>query len=84
MKKKLLIRNFQSPGDILMLTAAIRDLHKTYPEQYLTNVETSAMELWENNPYIDKTINKDDSDVEIIEAKYDLIHQSNEGCYLAL
>ena len=29
--EKLILRNFQSPGDIVMLTAAVRDLHRAYP-----------------------------------------------------
>ncbi len=28
--QKLILRNFQSPGDIVMLTAAVRDLHLTW------------------------------------------------------
>jgi hypothetical protein len=27
---KLILRNFLAPGDIVMLTAAVRDLHKRY------------------------------------------------------
>ena len=30
-RRKLVLRNFQSPGDIVMLTAAVRDLHRAYP-----------------------------------------------------
>jgi hypothetical protein len=26
--RKLILKNFQSPGDIVMLTAAVRDLHR--------------------------------------------------------
>ena len=32
--RKLILRNFQSPGDIVMLTAAVRDLHRCYPGRY--------------------------------------------------
>ena len=32
--RQLILRNFQSPGDIVMLTAAVRDLHVTYPGQF--------------------------------------------------
>lgn len=52
--RKLLLINYQSPGDILMMTAAIRDLHRNYPGQYITDVHTSAMQIWENNPFITK------------------------------
>ena len=35
-----------------MLTGAVRDLHRHYPDQFLTDVRTSAPELWRHNPYI--------------------------------
>jgi hypothetical protein len=40
--RKLILRNFQSPGDILMLTAAVRDLHRAHPGEFLTDVRTSC------------------------------------------
>ena len=80
MPKKIILRHFLSPGDVLMMSPAIRDLHKTYPDKYITDVRTSCNALWENNPYITKLDEKDD-DVEAIEAEYPLIHGSNEGCH---
>src|SRR6185295_5378352 len=50
--QKLILRNFQSPGDILMLTAAVRDLHACHPGEFLTDVRTSCADLWLNNPYL--------------------------------
>jgi hypothetical protein len=47
--KRLIQRSFQSPGDVLMLTAAVRDLHRAPPGQFQTDVRTSADALWENN-----------------------------------
>jgi ADP-heptose:LPS heptosyltransferase len=52
--KKLLIANYLSPGDVVVLTAAIRDLHRNHPLQYLTDVDTTSSQIWENNPYIKK------------------------------
>lgn len=63
-----------------MLTAAVRDLHKSHAGKYLTDVRTTASQLWENNPYI-TPLSDDDKDVQIIECEYPLIHQSNEGQY---
>ena len=48
---KLLFRQEQCPGDILTLTASIRDLKKAYPN-LLICVKTSANPIWENNPYV--------------------------------
>ena len=48
--RKLILRNFQPPGGIVMPTAAVRDLHKCCPGQFLTDGRTPCAGLWENNP----------------------------------
>lgn len=78
--RQLIFRNYQSPGDILMLTAAVRDLHLTYPRQFLTDVRTPCPGLWENNPYI-TPLNEGSPDVRTLESHYPLIHQSNQSPY---
>lgn len=78
--QKIILENYQSPGDILMLTAAVRDLHVHHPGKFITDVNTSCMELWENNPYITK-LDRKDPDVINIKADYPLIHNSNETPY---
>ena len=78
--RKLILKNFQSPGDIVMLTAAVRDLHLSYPEQFITDVRTPCPHLWENNPYI-TTLDENDDDVEVVECHYPLIHKSNTHPY---
>ena len=77
--RKVIFRNHQSPGDILMLTAAVRDLKLSHPD-ILIDVRTSAGEIWENNPHL-TPLNEKDKDVEIYEVSYPLIHNSNEGQY---
>jgi hypothetical protein len=77
-RKKLILQNQQAPGDILMLTAVVRDLHLSYPLKFLTDVDTPFPQLWENNPFITK-LSSEDSDVEVIEMNYPLISESNEG-----
>ena len=76
--QKWIFENFQSPGDVVMLTAAVRDLHRGYPRQFLTDVRTSCPELWENNPYL-TPLKKSDPEVEVLECHYPLIHQSNHA-----
>jgi hypothetical protein len=78
--RRLILRLFQSPGDVLMLTAAVRDLHAAYPGHFLTDVRTSAEALWLNNPYITPL---DDSDpaVTTLDMHYPLVHQSNQRPY---
>jgi ADP-heptose:LPS heptosyltransferase len=77
--RKVILRNFQAPGDIVVLTAAIRDLKLSYPN-FLIDVRTTAMEIWENNPYL-TPLNENDKNVEIYDVGYPLIHNSNEGSY---
>ena len=54
--RRLILRSFQSPGDLVMLTAAIRELHIALPGQFQTDVRTSADALFENNPHITRLI----------------------------
>ncbi len=75
--RKLLLRNFQAPGDVLMLTAAVRDLHGCYPGEFKTDVRTSCPQLWENNPYL-SPLDEHAADVKIIDCHYPLIHRSNQ------
>ena len=72
--KRLLLQNDLSPGDVLMLTVAIRDLHKTFPEQFITGLETSCDWLFENNPYI--TPMKKGEEHVYIRCEYPSIHRS--------
>jgi ADP-heptose:LPS heptosyltransferase len=75
--KKLLLFNFQSPGDVVMLTAAVRDLHKCYPKQFVTDVRTTSPELWDNNPYL-TPLEASDPGVRVLECHYPLIQFSNQ------
>jgi hypothetical protein len=75
--QRLILRSFQSPGDILMLTAAVRDLHLAAPGRFQTDVRTSAPALWENNPHV-TPLAESDKDVRTLEMHYPLIHQSNQ------
>ena len=74
----LLLRNNQSPGDIVMLTAAVRDLHRAHPGRFSTDVRGTCKALWENNPHL-TPLREDDPEVEVIECKYPLIHRSKGG-----
>lgn len=73
---KVLLKNGQSPGDILMITSAVRDLYRSCRNQIQIGVRTTAMQIWRNNPYVDLTIDEKNAD-KIIQVHYDLIHRSN-------
>lgn len=51
MPEQLILTNGQAPGDVLMFTAAIRDLHIAHPGEYITELQTIAQPLWDNNPF---------------------------------
>lgn len=78
--RKLILRNSQSPGDLVMLTAAVRELHRCYPGRFVTDVRTSCPQLWENNPYL-TPLRESQPGVEVIECHYPLIHESNQAPY---
>lgn len=78
--KRLILRSFQSPGDVLMLSAAVRDLHLAYPRQYETDVRTLAPAIWENNPHL-VFLDEHSRDVRVLDMHYPLIHQSNHRPY---
>jgi len=52
--QKLLLINRLSPGDILVMTNAIRDLHLAHPNKFITDVRTPCPDIFKNNPYITK------------------------------
>jgi len=78
--EKWIFENWLSPGDIVMLTAAVRDLHRAYPGRFVTDVRTSCPGLWEHNPYL-TPLNKEDPDVHSMVCHYPLIHQCNDRPY---
>lgn len=81
--KKLILKCGLALGDIVMLTAAVRDLHYWYPGQYVTDVRTSCPEVWDNNPFI-TAIRDDDPEAETIQCSYPLIDHSNVRPYHCL
>lgn len=78
--KSIFLTQTQCPGDILMLTAAVRDLKLAHGDRFAVNVATTAMELWENNPYLDRSITKRLANL-VIPMHYPLIHESTTGPY---
>jgi ADP-heptose:LPS heptosyltransferase len=81
--RKLLLKCHLSPGDIVMLTAAVRDLHRCYPGRFLTGVRTPFPEIWEHNPYL-ASLADDDPEVEQIDCAYPLIDRCNRAPYHCL
>lgn len=74
MPRKIILKQHQSPGDILTMTRAVADLKCTYPE-YEIDVRTPCPEIWENNPHLTK-LDEQDPGVEKYDIVYDEINQS--------
>lgn len=79
MSRKIILQNFQSPGDVMMLTSAVRDLKKAFPE-WKIDVRTTAMDIWENNPHL-TSLDENSSSVEKIKCEYPLVNLSNSHPY---
>lgn len=75
--QKLILSNPLAPGDILVSTCAIRDLHKAHPGEYLTDVRvpTGCEQIFENNPYI-TPIRDAEKGIKHIRLDYSDIHNS--------
>lgn len=76
-KQKLLLRCKLSPGDVIMLTAAVRDLHRARPNRYAIAVDTTAPDIWKYNPNI-ADLPGDDDGIRTIDMHYPLINCSNQ------
>lgn len=85
--RKLILKSELALGDIVCLTAAVRELHRQHPGQFVTNVRTPFPQLWEHNPHI-TPIADDEADAEQIQCHYDRdpwfsVNRSNEHpCHL--
>jgi ADP-heptose:LPS heptosyltransferase len=78
--EKWILENWLSPGDVVMLTAAVRDLHRTYPGRFLTDVRTACPSLWQHNPHL-TPLKPKTRGVRSLVCHYPLIHTSNTAPY---
>ena len=74
--RRLILKTTQSPGDVVMLTAAVRELKRALGAGVEIDVRTPCPVLWENNPHLTPLA---DGAGELIECHYPLIHRSNTG-----
>ena len=52
--EKILLTHWRAPGDVVCMTACVRDLALRYPGRYEIHVAGSCRELWEGNPHISR------------------------------
>lgn len=77
-KKAIVLVNKLCPGDIVVLTAAIRSLHLAYPNQYEVFTDTYYPAVFDNSPDVVATASSEiPQDAQRIEISYPLINESN-------
>ena len=70
-------------GDVVMFTAAVRDLHRYYPGAFQTDVHTHYPRLWDYNPYLTR-VDRGAPGVEIIDCEFPLVSHADEIPYHCL
>jgi len=73
-ERKIILREEQSPGDILTMSRAVYDLCRAYPDWQI-DVHSACPDLFENSPFITK-LEQSESDVEVYTITYDDINKS--------
>ena len=78
MAEKLIIYNRQSPGDYVVMTAAVRDLMRCYPGKYQVRMDVMQPAVAQANPYLSEFFH--DKTVRTVRGRYDTgpysIHKS--------
>ena len=74
---RYILKNHQCPGDILMLSACVRDIQRWQPNLDI-DIRTSCDTIFDNNPHITK-MEENDPSVMILDMHYEIIHQSNQN-----
>lgn len=78
MPKKLIFRNPLSPGDVVVSSALIRDLHRCYPGEFVTDYRGTIESYFYHAPYI-TSLPKNDPEATKYKMTYNFIHQSNQN-----
>lgn len=76
--RKIIFAHGRAPGDVLMMSAGVRDFKALFPG-IKVNVETKFPELWENNPLLDRSLARDTPGVEFYNVGYPHIQNCNDG-----
>ncbi len=79
--RNFIFRCWLSLGDMVLLTAAVRDLHRHYPGRYRTDVRSCFPDLWLNNPHL-YPLGEYQAGVKVIDCEMPLVNQSrNAACH---
>lgn len=73
----LILKSNGSVTQSVLLTAAVRDIHRSLPGMFRIDVRTPFPDIWKNNPHL-FPLDENDPDVLSIECRNPLIHRCNE------
>ena len=76
--RKIVFKHDRCIGDALMFTAGLRDFKLLFPD-ILVNVESNHNFLWENNPYLERGLHKNQNGVEFYEVGYPAVGNANNA-----
>ena len=76
--RRIILRTDLPPGDVLMLTAAVRDLHRSNPGAFATDVRTGHPDIWTGSPWI-TPLQEGEDGVELVEACYTSVSESSHS-----
>ncbi len=74
--RKFILRSRLPLGDIVLLTAAVRDLQRHFPGRYQVDVRTCFPDLWQHNPYL-SSLGEYDPEVTVLDCVLPLINRSH-------
>jgi len=74
--RKIIFSHNRAMGDAIMFTAGIRDFCLLFPD-IRVNVKSNQGFLWENNPFLDRTLKEGDPGVEFYKVGYPAIGSCN-------
>ncbi len=76
--QKLILRCRYTLGDVVLLTAAVRDVHRCWPGRFQTDVRTAFPDVWTNNRYLIR-LDEYEPKVRVIDCDMPLIEQSDRA-----
>jgi glycosyltransferase involved in cell wall biosynthesis len=75
-ERKIIFSHRRALGDALMFSAGIRDFKLLFPE-IRVNVDSNHLTLWDNSPYIDRSLKKGEPGVEYYKVGYPMVGNAN-------
>jgi ADP-heptose:LPS heptosyltransferase len=76
--RRLILVNHLSPGDVLVMTAAIHSLHRANPGQFEVAVDTTAQAFWEHNPDVVSLDQARQRGFEVCQTHYPAVNECNQ------